>query len=53
MGENIVVCNMGAITAKELRGSHYSYLECIGDLTVEALDLSLWSGLLSGGRAHG
>lgn len=40
MGENIVVCNMGAISAKELRGSHYSYLECIGDLTVEALDLS-------------
>ena len=50
MGENIVVCNMGAISAKELRGSHYSYLECIGDLTVEALDLSYGAACYQEGR---
>ena len=50
MGGNIVVCNMGAISAKELRGSHYSYLECIGDLTVEALDLSHGAAYYQEGR---
>ena len=50
MGGNIVVCNMGAISAKELRGSHYSYLECIGDLTVEALDLSYGAACYQEGR---
>lgn len=50
MGGNIVVCNMGAISAKELRGSHHSYLECIGDLTVEALDLSYGAACYQEGR---
>lgn len=40
MERNTVLSNQGRITAKRLQSSNHSYLECVGELTVEDLALS-------------